>query len=150
MDRLPDNLPTESDTFRRVEVITGPERRRRWSHEEKLRLVAEASVSQIARERGLSASQLFGWRRQMLAKGVVTDTRSEPSVAPALTFAPVEIGKEQSPPDAGGKVGSARRQAATRVSGSVEIELRGGDRVRIEGSADAGLVARIISALRRA
>ena len=42
-----------------VEVITGPERRRRWSHEEKLRLVAEAcrpgnSVSQIARERGIS------------------------------------------------------------------------------------------------
>jgi len=139
----------------RVEVITGPERRRRWSDEEKLQLVAEAcqpgnSVSQVARARGISASQLFGWRRQMLAKGVVTDTRSEPRVAPALTFAPVEIAKEQSPPDAGGKVGSARRQAATRVSGSVEIELRDGDCVRIEGCADAGLVARIISALRRA
>jgi transposase len=136
----------------RVEVITGPERRRRWSDEEKLQLVAEAcqpgnSVSQVARERGMSASQLFGWRRQMLAKGLVTDRRSEPSVAPALTFAPVEIAKEQ-PPDAGGKVGSARRQAATRISGSVEIELRGGDRVRVEGCADAGLVVQIISALR--
>ena len=80
----------------RVEVITGPERRRRWSDEEKLQLVAEAcqpgnSVSQVARKRGISASQLFGWRRQMLAKGFVTDNRSEPSVPPALTFAPVEI-----------------------------------------------------------
>src|SRR5215467_836468 len=89
----------------RVEVITGPERRRRWSDEEKLQLVAEAcqlgnSVSRVARARGISASQLFGWRRQMLAKGLVTDNRSKPSVAPALTFAPVEIAKEQSPPDA--------------------------------------------------
>ena len=136
----------------RVEIITGPERR---SNKEKLQLVAEAcqpgnSVSQVARERGISASQLFGWRRQMLAKGLVTDNRSEPSVAPALTFAPVAIAKEQPPPDAGGKVGSARRQAATRISGSVEIELKGGDRVRVKDCADPGLIVRIISALRRA
>ena len=139
----------------RVEVITGPERRRRWSDEEKLQLIAEAcqpgnSVSQVARERGISASQLFGWRRQMLAKGLVTDNRSEPSVAPALTFAPVEIAKEQSPPGAEDNVRSARRQAAIRITGTVEIELKGGDRVRVEGCADAGLVVRIVSALRRA
>ena len=139
----------------RVQVITGAERRRRWSDEEKLQLIAEAcqpgnSVSRVARERGISASQLFGWRRQMLAKGLVTDTRSEPSVAPALTFAPVEIAKEQLPLDAGGKAQSPRQQAATRLSGSVAIELRGGDRVRVEGCADAGLVVRIISVLRRA
>ena len=53
---------------RRVEVITGPERRRRWSEEEKLQLVEEAcrpgmSVSLVARQRGINASQLFAWRR---------------------------------------------------------------------------------------
>jgi transposase len=74
----------------RVEIITGPERRRRWSDEEKLQLVSEAcrpgnSVSQVARQRGISASQLFGWRRQALAKGLITDNRSAPSAAPALT-----------------------------------------------------------------
>jgi hypothetical protein len=41
MDRLPDNLPREGDTFRRVEVITGVARRRRWTAEEKARIVAE-------------------------------------------------------------------------------------------------------------
>jgi len=61
----------------RVEIITGPERRRRWSNAEKLQLVAEAcqtgnSVSQVARERGISASQLFGWRRKAMAKGLIT------------------------------------------------------------------------------
>jgi len=139
----------------RVEIITGAERRRRWSDEEKLQLVAEAcrpgnSVSQVARRRGISASQLFGWRRKAMAKGLITDRRLEESTAKALTFASVEIAKEQLPADAGGKVRSTRREAATRISGSVEIELRGGDRVRVEGCADAGLVVRIISALRRA
>jgi transposase len=139
----------------RVEIITGPVRRRRWSDEEKLQLVAVAcqpgnSVSQVARERGINASQLFGWRRKAMAQGLITDRRLEENTAKALTFAPVEIAKEQSPPEAGGRVGSARRQAAPRISGAVEIELKSGDRVRIEGSADAGLVVRIISALRRA
>ena len=139
----------------RVEIVTGPERRRRWSREEKLQLVAEAcqpgnSVSQVARERGISASQLFGWRRKAMAEGLITDRRLEESTAKALTFAPVEIAKEQSPPDARDKIRSARRQAAASISGPVEIELKGGDRMRIEGCAEAGLVVSIISALRRA
>jgi transposase len=139
----------------RVEIITGPERRRRWSDEEKLQLVAEAcrpgnSVSQVARQRGISASQLFGWRRQALAKGLITDNRSAPSAAPALTFAPVEVAEEPATPNAWEEVRPARRRKATRASGMIEIELESGDRVRVEGCADAGLVARIISALRRA
>jgi hypothetical protein len=34
----------------RVEIITGPERRRRWSDEEKLQLLAEKNANQPARE----------------------------------------------------------------------------------------------------
>jgi transposase len=138
----------------RVEIITGPERRRRWSDEEKLQLVAEAcragnSVSQVARQRGISASQLFGWRRQALAKGLITDHRPESSATPALTFAPVEVAEEPIPH---GKEDArpARRRKAARTSGTIEIELGSGDRVRVEGCADASLVARIITALRRA
>ena len=136
----------------RIEVITGPERRRRWSHEEKLRLVVEAcrpgnSVSQIARQRGVSASQLFGWRRQMLAKGLITDNRSEASAAPALTFAPVEVTKEPTAPHIEQQ---ARGGKAPRTSGLIEIALKDGDRVRVEGCADLGLVVRIVSVLRRA
>jgi transposase len=137
----------------RVEIITGPERRRRWSDEEKLQLVAEAcragnSVSQVARQRGISASQLFGWRRQALAKGLITDHRPEPSAAPALTFAPVEVAEEPLP-DGREDARPARRRKATRTSDTIEIELKSGDRIRVEGCADAGLVARIITALRR-
>lgn len=139
----------------RVEIITGPERRRRWSDEEKLQLVSEAcqagnSVSQVARQRGINASQLFGWRRQALAKGLISDNRSEPSAVPALTFAPVKVAEEEATADAGEEVRPARRRKVSRGSATIEIELKGGDRVRVEGSADAALVARIVSALRRA
>ena len=54
----------------RAEVLTGPERRRRWSVQEKIRLVEESnrpgmSVSYVARKYGISPSQLFMWRRRM-------------------------------------------------------------------------------------
>jgi transposase len=136
----------------RVEIITKPERRRRWSDEEKLQLVAAAcqpgnSVSQVARERGVNASQLFGWRRQMLANGLVADNRSEASAAPALTFAPVEVTQERVAPLPEPWL---RRRKTPRASRLIEIELKGGDRVRVEGCTDPGLVVRIVSALRRA
>jgi transposase len=138
----------------RVEILTGPERRRRWSDEEKLQLVAEAcragnSVSQVARERGISASQLFGWRRQAMAKGLITDRRLEEGTAKALTFAGVEIAKEPLAPDAERAVRLTRRRKAPGASGMIDIELKGGDRMHVQSCVDPGLVVRIISALRR-
>ena len=61
---------TNADSFRRVEVITGVGRRRRWTDEEKARIVAESfdpatTVSAVARRYGLHASQLFMWQRQL-------------------------------------------------------------------------------------
>jgi transposase len=51
-------------TVARVEVVTSVQRRRRWSREEKERLVAatlepEAVVSEVARREGIRSSQLF-------------------------------------------------------------------------------------------
>lgn len=58
----------------RVEVITSVQRRRRWSTSEKVRLVEEAMqpgmrVSFVARQAGISPSQLFAWKRRMLEGG---------------------------------------------------------------------------------
>jgi transposase len=54
--------------FRRVEVLTGSVRRRRWSDDQKARIVGEtlvpgARVSEVARRWQLSSQQVFGWRR---------------------------------------------------------------------------------------
>ena len=58
----------QPEPVRRLEVFTGAGRRRRWPLEEKERIVSEtfetgASVSAVARRHGLTAQQLFAWRR---------------------------------------------------------------------------------------
>ena len=57
-----------SDDYQRVEIITGTPRRRRWTAEQKLRIVEEShqsgdSISAVARRRGIAANLLHRWRR---------------------------------------------------------------------------------------
>src|SRR5207302_10950256 len=63
-----------SDTFSKVEVITGVARRRRFSTDLKLAVIAETmqpgmSISYVARRHGLSPSLVFRWRRLMSEGG---------------------------------------------------------------------------------
>ena len=110
----------------RVEVITSVERRRRWGLAEKRRLVAAsleagASVAAIAREAGIHPSQLYGWRRRLMAQS-------------RIGFAPVRIATEAAP-------------AVFAGSGAIEIEFVGGTRMRITGAADAATLAAVVAAL---
>src|ERR1700726_4005326 len=56
----------------RVEIISGIERRRRWSEEQKRSIVAEsfaagAVVSEVARRADVSPGQIYRWRPEMRA-----------------------------------------------------------------------------------
>jgi len=112
-------------TSGRVEVITSVQRRRRWSTAEKQQLVAAslepgASVSALAREAGIYASQLYGWRRQFWTQ-------------PPMSFAPVRI----APDVPAGLIGA----------GTIEIEFASGSRMRIAGAADPATLTAAIAAL---
>lgn len=72
-----------------IEVIEGPQagRRRRFTAEEKRRLVAEAvapgsSVSLVARRNGISSSLLFRWRR-LMEQGELESLGADEQVVPA-------------------------------------------------------------------
>jgi transposase len=76
----------------RVEVLGGPERRRRWRFEDKARLVAQTfepgvSVCTVARRHGIAPSLLFTWRRQA-REGRLGGSE------PAPLFVPVAIAPE--------------------------------------------------------
>jgi transposase len=76
-----------SDTFSRVEVITGVARRRRFTTEQKLAVVAETmqpgmSISYVARRHGLSPSLVFRWRR-LMTEGGHEAVRADDEVVPA-------------------------------------------------------------------
>ncbi|HEY0801758.1 MAG TPA: transposase, partial [Steroidobacteraceae bacterium] len=73
----------------RLEVFTGAGRRRTWSDEDKVRIVAEIaasgeSVSAIARRHGLAPQQLFGWRRQLQASQAALSPAEELQFVPAV------------------------------------------------------------------
>ena len=75
--------------FRRLELLTGPERRRRWSADDKARIVQEslvpgARVAEVARRWQLSPQQVFGWRRE--ARVSITE---QPSGSRAPGFVPI-------------------------------------------------------------
>jgi len=83
-----------SDTFSRVEVITGVARRRRFSTELKLAIVAETlqpgmSISYVAREHGLSPSLVFRWRR-LMSEGGREAVRADDEVVPAAELRRLE------------------------------------------------------------
>src|SRR5436305_11306631 len=76
---------TKADGFRRLEVITGVGRRRRWTDEDKARIVAESldpatTSSAVARRYGLHASQLFAWRQRFAAAAA----REAPGFVPVV------------------------------------------------------------------
>jgi transposase len=111
--------------------------RRRWTEADKRRLVAEtlapgATVHGVARRHGVNTSQLFTWRKQ-LRVGI------EPETGPAVAgFAAVAI-TPATPPSIANMVPAP--------SGLIEIELAGGERVRISGAVDPAVVAAALRAL---
>ncbi len=111
---------TKADEFRRIEVITGVGRRRRWTDEEKAWIVAESldpatTVSVGARRYGLHASQLFVWRQQLQRRASPAETIGPPG------FVPVLLAEDSSmPAEAGGRMEIALGPAVVRVSADVD------------------------------
>ncbi len=88
--------------YRRVEVLTGPGRRRKWSDDDKARIVAEtlepgAVVAEVARRWQVCSQQVFTWRREMRAGaaarlGFVPIVAEAPAVVPELpSMPPIEV-----------------------------------------------------------
>lgn len=129
----------------RVEVLSGVERRRRWSRGDKSRIVEEtlapgAKVSEVARRQGISASLVFTWRRQARA--------SQETAAVVPRFAAVRIADRQTEA-AISTTSEQQRSAGGGRSGLIEIRLGGGRWVRVDANVDAAALARVLDVLER-
>jgi transposase len=119
---------TNAGDFRRIEVITGVGRRRRWTDEEKAWIVAESldpasTVSAVARRYGLHPSQLFVWRQRLAA----------PVVREAPAFVPVVVAENAATP--------------AGMAGRIEIAL-GSVVVRVGEDVDAAALRRVLEVVR--
>jgi transposase len=80
---------TKAPVARRLEVLSGPERRRRYSDEEKAALVAETfrpgvCTADLARRHGLHPQQLYTWRRQARRGELMLRDEDMPMFAPVV------------------------------------------------------------------
>ncbi len=86
---MPSNLPIDGHSFRRVEVLTGAPRRRRWSAAEKAAIVAEslapgAIASTVALRHGLHRNQLYMWRREVRSGALANPGAALPDFVPIV------------------------------------------------------------------
>jgi transposase len=147
--RMTDHTPTSK--IARLDVIsTGA--RRRWTLEEKQRIVAESYsgsrlVSVTARCNGLSARQLFTWRR-LAREGRLVATDETAVFAPAIISSESPAGSPPSLPEHVFSAENVPSPPCPRVTpGRIEIVLMGGPRVLVDNDVDAAVLRRILDVL---
>jgi transposase len=124
---------TKADGFRRLEVITGVGRRRRWTDEDKARIVAESldpatTSSAVARRYGLHVSQLFTWRQQLQRSASAAQTLGGPGFVPVV-------------------VAESGAADPAEIAGRMEITL-GPVVIRVGVDVDAAALRRVLEAVR--
>ena len=115
----------------RMEIFTGPERRRSWSEEQKRAIVAAAFapgaiVADVARRAAVCAGQIYRWRQELGHAG--------------SGFSQVVIATM----DNGGN-----ERAALDPAPAIEVEFTGAARLRIPALTPPELAAAVVRALRR-
>jgi transposase len=115
----------------------GTEPRRRFSDDDKARIVSEAmmpgaSVLDVARRHRVCTSLVYRWRRSLLRDGVVVEAPLLP--APASTFVPVEVASAP-----------ASTQPEPLGPGVVEVVAPSGQRIRLAPPIDARVLKAVLA-----
>jgi transposase len=145
----------QGSSYRRIELITGESRRRRWTAEEKARILADsfqpgAQVSEVALRHGVNRGLLWSWRRQLrkqsaeAASGFVPIRLADAPAALPAPAAPEQHGAPLEAPPA-----SAGEAASAPLAGRIDIEI-GEVRVRVSGAVDTAALRTVLSHLGRA
>ena len=129
-----------------MQIITGVERRRRWSSAEKLRIVAEteqpgAGIAEIARRYEISRGLLWNWR-SLVRRGVL---RPEPQAM----FVPVQVVSERPTTE------PTKRAELPALTGRhavaddrIEITLPDGTSIRVGQEISLVTLRRVVTVLR--
>jgi len=123
-------------------VLSGPERRRRWTRAEKALIVEESlcggSVAEVARRHDVHANLLHAWRRQARTGTLVGGRAAQ--MMPAGDFAPVVIASD-------GSVAGATRSDAGADGAVIELVLRNGRVLRLPAGVAPARVAALADVL---
>lgn len=119
-----------------ITVFSGPERRRRWSDEERLEILNQAfapgaCVAEVCRRYDISSALIYTWRRKLRDAHAEPepDDLAAPGFAAAVMIEDVEVARSDLQP-------------------AIVIDLARGKRISIFASASPALVASALKALR--
>jgi transposase len=120
-----------------ITVFGGPERRRRWSEEERLGILAEAFapgafVAQVARRHDVSTALIYTWRRKLCQPAGESGT----SISAEAGFAEAVVIADQ-------------RADQPIAQPAIVVDLARGGRVSIFASAPPAVAAAVLKALIR-
>jgi transposase len=121
-----------------VTVLSGPERRRRWTDDQKQRILEEslvpgASVVEVARRHDVHPNLLHLWRRQARVEGAPTRVEAAPG------FVPVSI--------AGPGGHAETSNVGVAGAASIEVVLRNGRVLRVAADLAMARMVELAAAL---
>lgn len=133
----------------RIDIRVGVERRRKWSREDRLRIVQEtlvkgAVIADVSRRNEVAPSLIYEWRKQALAGAldgfhqvrVVADTNA---ALPAMEYHP------RAATDVKGELPPSPEP----VRGRIELTLPDGTVLRVEGDDASSALRTILASLDR-
>ena len=136
-------------SYGRGEIIGRVERRRRFTEEQKLAVLAEAfgkdaNSSAVARRHGLTPSQVFKWRR-LAELGVIGIA----GASELPSFMAVQVAAGPGAPSATTSTceASVEHCRSGKQTGLMEIELGNGRRIRVDREVDADALRRVLQIL---
>ena len=134
-----------------LEIISGVERRRRWSVADKLRIVAEAdepgaTVVEVARRHEISRSILWAWSKQARA-GVLT-TPAPLGFLPVVVDAVSAVAEPIAAASASSAAPLTTDAAPSLDHRAITITLANGTRLEISAALSLPALSCIIGALR--
>lgn len=130
----------------RMEILTGVERRRDWSYDEKLSILQEAAdpdakIADVARRHDIKPQQIYTWRRKFAAE----------QAGPVVSFLPVALIATESSDEAE-RPAPTDKPAARRSARPMRIEIgcKGGRVLKVEANIALDVLKALIRSVEEA
>jgi transposase len=137
-----------------VTVLSGPERRRRWTTAEKLRIVEESEApgviaNDVARRYDIHPHQLHKWRQERRRGRLGSGVGPQRASGSEAQFVPVAVSPAGNgrTPSKNAVIAAETASIGSPAAGMIEMEFANGSRMRVTGAVDSAMLAAALAVM---
>jgi transposase len=137
-----------------VTVLSGPERRRRWTTAEKLRIVEESEApgvvaNDVARRYDIHPHQLHKWRQEWRHGRLGSGLGPQRASGSGAQFVQVAVSAAANggTPWKNAAIVAEAASIGSPVAGTIEVEFANGSRMRVSGAVDSAMLAAALAVM---